>query len=78
VLDALLCRIVFVSYLFDRGVIGEGYLASHGIPNAERLRDILQADGVKAKKNLYTFFERLGEDFNGDLFSEDFPLGFAL
>jgi len=71
VLDALLCRIVFVSYLFDRGVIGEGYLASNGIPKAERLRDILQAEGVKAKKNLYTLFERLGDDFNGDLFSED-------
>lgn len=71
VLDALLCRVVFVSYLFDRGVIGEEYLASHGIPKAERLRDILSTDGVKAKKNLYKLFEQLGEDFNGDLFSED-------
>lgn len=71
VLDALLCRIVFVSYLFDRGVIGEGYLAHHGISKAKTLRDILQADGAKAKKGLYTLFERLGEDFNGDLFSED-------
>jgi len=33
-LDAILCRLVFTSYLFDRGVIGESYLADAGITNA--------------------------------------------
>lgn len=71
VLDALLCRVVFVNYLFDRGVIGENYLDSHGIPKALRLHDLLAADQAKAKKHLYALFAQLGEDFNGDLFSED-------
>jgi type I restriction-modification system DNA methylase subunit len=71
VLDALLCRIVFVCYLFDRNVIGESYLASIGIRKARHLRHILQHNKRQAKTHLYSLFKRLGEDFNGDLFSED-------
>jgi hypothetical protein len=41
VLDALLCRVVFTCYLFDRKVIGEKYLASIGIKKAAHLRDVL-------------------------------------
>ena len=36
VLDALLCRLVFTCYLFDRNVIDEGYLNDLGIQGADR------------------------------------------
>lgn len=72
VLDALLCRLVFTCYLFDRGVIGPSYLKALGLTEAEHLRDVL---GIRPAKDaaaaLYRLFERLGEDFNGDLFSDD-------
>lgn len=72
VLDALLCRLVFTCYLFDRGVIGTNYLASLGIPDAAHLRDIL---ALRPRRNalqaLYALFRQLGQDFNGDLFSDD-------
>jgi hypothetical protein len=72
VLDALLCRLVFTCYLFDRGVIGANYLDTLAIKNTSHLRDVL---GTKprstAKTNLYRLFKKLGEDFNGDLFSDD-------
>lgn len=72
VLDALLCRLVFTCYLFDRGVILPKYLESLGIQNAKHLRDILQIHPTRdAKLSLYRLFQELGKDFNGDLFSED-------
>lgn len=71
VLDALLCRIVFVCYLFDRNVIGSAYLDSIGIPATSHLRDILSKPKLQAKAQLYRLFEQLGADFNGDLFSDD-------
>lgn len=71
-LDALLCRLVFTCYLFDRDVIGEAYLAAAGIPGASHLRDVLAIQPrATAKNNLYTLFATLGKDFNGDLFSDD-------
>lgn len=69
-LDALLCRIVFVCYLFDRNVIGSAYLLTIGIPATNHLRDILIRPKPEAKQRLYALFERLGTDFNGDLFSD--------
>lgn len=72
VLDALLCRVVFTCYLFDRQVINEGYLKSIGIDNAAHLRDLFAGDSFSvSKESLYTLFRRLGGDFNGDLFSDD-------
>ena len=72
VLDALLCRLVFTCYLFDREIIGKKYLKSIGLQNASHLRDILGfRPRSKAKKYLYALFEELGKDFNGDLFSDD-------
>lgn len=71
-LDALLCRLVFACYLFDREVIGEQYLASLEIANCAHLRDVLGIRPLRsAKAALYNLFRRLGEDFNGDLFSDD-------
>ena len=71
-LDALLCRLVFACYLFDREVIGERYLADLEIAGCAHLRDVLCIRPLgSAKAALYKFFRRLGEDFNGDLFSND-------
>ncbi len=71
-LDALLCRLVFTCYLFDRGVIDRTYITTLGIDNVEHVRDILaKKNRVDAKEDLYKLFGQLGKDFNGDLFSAD-------
>ena len=71
-LDALLCRLVFTCYLFDREVIDRKYLEQAGIHDADHLRDILgRTKRSEAKSDLYALFQRLGQDFNGDLFSDD-------
>lgn len=71
-LDALLCRLVFTCYLFDRGIIDRKYLEEAGIEDAEHLRDILgRPRRSDAKTDLYRLFAQLGQDFNGDLFSEN-------
>ena len=70
-LDALLCRIVFVCYLFDRNVIGSAYLSSIGIPATGHLREILSRPKQEARERLYALFKKLGSDFNGDLFSDN-------
>lgn len=64
-LDNFLCRVVFTCYLFDRHVIDQRYLREAGIEDATALRDLVE------RKQLYQLFERLSEDFNGDLFSDD-------
>ncbi|HUZ93937.1 MAG TPA: N-6 DNA methylase, partial [Edaphobacter sp.] len=72
VLDALLCRLVFACYLFDRGVVGETYLHGIGLPRAGHLRDVLSLQPrTQAKRYIYDLFRKLGKDFNGDLFSDD-------
>ncbi len=71
-LDALLCRLVFTSYLFDRGVIGQDYLAALGLRDSTNLRDLLSLQPIsRAKDALYQLFDQLGLDFNGDLFNDD-------
>jgi hypothetical protein len=71
-LDALLCRVVFSCYLFDRGIIGRSYLDSLGIKDAgSNLRELLDRPADEARTALYALFARLGEDFNGDLFNDD-------
>jgi len=64
-LDNFLCRVVFTSYLFDRGVIDQRYLRDAGLAGAATLCDLAK------QKQLYRLFERLSDDFNGDLFSDD-------
>jgi len=72
VLDALLCRLVFTCYLFDRKIIDHDYLNAIGIRDAAHLRDILgRRSRTEAKNDLYSLFRQLGHDFNGDLFSDD-------
>jgi len=72
VLDALLCRLVFTCYLFDRGAIDHDYLVSHDIAQVGHLRDVLGLTPRSTSKSvLYKLFRQLAEDFNGDLFSDD-------
>jgi hypothetical protein len=72
ILDALLCRLVFTCYLFDRGVIKPSYLDDLGVTGIEHLRDVLALQPwTEAKQKLYALFRKLGGDFNGDLFSDD-------
>lgn len=71
-LDALLCRLVFTCYLFDRQVIGASYLKNLGLPELPHLRDVLAIKPrSEAKAALYRLFAQLARDFNGDLFSDD-------
>ena len=68
-LDALLCRLVFTCYLFDRDVIDQDYLAKIGFSDRSHLRDLLAMRPLNdAKGALYRLFEQLRADFNGDLF----------
>jgi hypothetical protein len=71
VVDALLCRLVFVCYLFDREVVGESYLEDLGLRGTRHLRDLLSLPPADAIRYLYDLFRKLGADFNGDLFSDD-------
>lgn len=72
VLDALLCRVVFTCYLFDRKVINGSYLRTIGVDGADHLRDVFNNTSYSTcKSNLYALFRKLGGDFNGDLFSDD-------
>lgn len=71
-LDALLCRLVFTCYLFDRGIIDRDYLKGLRIHGAGHLKEILtKKPRTNAKADLYKLFCQLGSDFNGDLFSAD-------
>jgi N-6 DNA Methylase len=72
ILDAVLCRLVFTCYLFDREVIGQSYLMGLGAGGAAHLKDVLAIEpAVEARTVLYRLFKRLGKNFNGDLFSDD-------
>lgn len=72
VLDALVCRLVFTCYLFDREVIGQTYLSRLGAKGASHLKDVLAIQpATDAKTALYRLFKKLGKNFNGDLFSDD-------
>ena len=69
---ALLGRTVFTCYLIDREVIVPAYFDAIGLKGVRFLQDILnQEDSETAKQSLYTLFEKLKSDFNGDLFDID-------
>jgi hypothetical protein len=72
-LSALLCRLVFTCYLFDRDIIDATYLSEVAdIKDVAHLRDILdRKPRNQAKSDLYRLFAQLGKNFNGDLFATD-------
>ncbi|NJL28855.1 MAG: SAM-dependent DNA methyltransferase, partial [Thermoanaerobaculia bacterium] len=69
--DALLCRVVFACYLFDRKVIDGEYLKRAGARGAHHLRDLFRGSPERSRQQLYALFELLQRDFNGDLFAAD-------
>lgn len=69
---ALLGRTVFACYLKDRDIVVPSYFDDIGLSGMTSLQDILnQEDRNIAKQSLYTLFENLKSDFNGDLFDVD-------
>jgi hypothetical protein len=72
IFDAILCRVIFTCYLFDRKVIKQSYLEANGIGKAKNLQDLVSLPKHEAKRDLYKLFKKLGDDFNGDLFQDDF------
>lgn len=58
VAHALLGRTIFVKYLEDRGILSTSYFDIHG-----EFKNLLQD-----RASTYSFFDRLHQSFNGDLF----------
>lgn len=72
IVNALLWRTIFTCYLVDREIIDLSYFNKIGATDCHRLIDLLEKNKPnKAKQLLYTLFEQLQCDFNGDLFDGD-------
>ena len=72
VLDALLCRLVFTCYLFDRGIIDEQYLKAIGI-NGARI-SVASSGEVHERirvRSCMLCSSNSVVDLNGDLLSDD-------
>ncbi|MBI1422437.1 MAG: hypothetical protein GC149_03150 [Gammaproteobacteria bacterium] len=61
----LLGKCIFVSYLEDRGIVGDRYRERH---KAKRLRELLEEGDGPA---LHRLFKQFKSDFNGDFFAFD-------
>ena len=71
--QALLIQSMFIAYLEDREIVSPDYLLAATGGRADSFLAILKSGGVAALDRL---FERLREDFNGDLFVA--PCSFAV
>ncbi|KAI3479610.1 hypothetical protein L1887_58337 [Cichorium endivia] len=61
--EALMAQVIFLCYLEQRGIVGEGYRATH---NLERLEDyVAKSDG----EGVDSLLRQLKFDFNGDFLS---------
>ena len=69
---ALIGRFLFSCYLFDRGIIGEGYLKKNGLPIAKDMLGLLDSN-IHANRDdiLVKLFNALHRDFNGSLFGDE-------
>ena len=70
--EALLIQSMFIAYLEDRQIVSPDYLRAATGGRADSFLDILKSGNVAALDRL---FERLRDDFNGDLFVA--PCSFA-
>ena len=70
--QALLIQSMFIAYLEDREIVSRDYLRAATGGRADSFLDILKSESVAA---LDCLFERLRDDFNGDLFIA--PCSFA-
>lgn len=72
IIHALLWRVIFISYLTDRKIIDSSYFEQIGAIGVENLLQLLDYFSPAVSKNLlYSLFQKLKEDFNGDLFEGD-------
>jgi type I restriction-modification system DNA methylase subunit len=75
IVHALLWRTIFISYLIDRKIIDSNYLAKISGKESTTLLELLEGASLQeAKQNVYNLFQKLKNDFNGDLFSDDLSL----
>ena len=63
--QALLMQTMFIAYLEDRRIVGEGYIESATEGKFSTFGEVLEAEKVTA---FYALFRNLKRDFNGDLF----------
>lgn len=68
--DALLCRVIFASYLLDRTIVTRDVAREFGA-NDGRLASLLSAEPRTAKSRLYRLFRHLKHEVGGDLFALD-------
>jgi type I restriction-modification system DNA methylase subunit len=72
IIHALLWRIIFISYLTDRKIVDSRYFNKIGASGVENLLQILETFSPEISKELlYSLFQQLKQDFNGDLFEGD-------
>jgi hypothetical protein len=72
IIHALLGRLIFTCYLVDREVVDAADFRTIGAQSCHNLLDLLTNHTPgKAKKLLYSLFEKLRADFHGDLFDAD-------
>ncbi|WP_187331207.1 MULTISPECIES: N-6 DNA methylase [unclassified Mesorhizobium] len=57
-------RVIFVSYLQHRGIVGERYREKYGV------RDLSELMAANDRHGLETLFRRLKDDFNGDFLDQ--------
>jgi type I restriction-modification system DNA methylase subunit len=75
VVHALLWRTIFISYLIDRKIIDSNYLSQISGKESATLLELLEGSlPQEAKQNVYNLFQKLKNDFNGDLFSDALSL----
>ena len=75
IVHALLWRTIFISYLTDRKIIDSHYLSQISGKESTTLLELLEgASSQDAKQNIYKLFQKLKNDFNGDLFSDALSL----
>lgn len=68
---ALIGRFLFSCYLFDRGIIGDGYLSKKGLSGIKDMPGLLDSSRSDRVGALVKLFAALHRDFNGSLFGDE-------
>jgi hypothetical protein len=68
---ALIGRFLFSCYLFDRGIIGDGYLSKNGLSGIKDMLGLLDSNRSDRVGALVKLFAALHRDFNGSLFGDE-------
>lgn len=70
--QALLMQTMFIAYLEDRGIIDSDYIKEAAGDSYSKFEDILRTGKTKP---FYDLFDRLKDDFNGDVFIKPCSFG---